>query len=390
MELFDDINRDYDGPALYTEPDFPFLNRSARPWAAKVRILLEGWFSRYPRADQRDLRSRFRTASNVHHRSAFFELFLHEILVHNDYIVTVHPTMADFPTHPDFLVRSSEGASFYLEAVLANDEPDSSSAAKARMNTVYDGINSLDSPDYFIGMKMRGAPRTTPSSRHIRKFLQDRLNKLNLDEIRAIYESGRLRDCPEWRYEYEDWQIDFFPIPKSENSRNRDDVRNIGIQIPQFQPMNVSRAIRESITSKAGKYGNMELPYVVAVNAFSIGSIDQIDIIDALFGTEVFTISQNLSGNDVALPSRKRDGVWTSNAGPRYTRLSGVLLASSLHPWNIPNAEFRLYHNPWAQKPLVGPLNDLHTAKVIDDRLSYDDGKSICELLGLQSDWPSA
>ena len=47
LKLFDDFQRKYKGPADYGEPEFKYLNRSARERFAKARNKLEKWFSKY-------------------------------------------------------------------------------------------------------------------------------------------------------------------------------------------------------------------------------------------------------------------------------------------------------------------------------------------------------
>lgn len=162
MRLFDDILRKDTGPAFYSEDYFTYLNRSARPEAEKVRWLLETWFSHYPQKEQVELRERFRMAE----LSAFYELFLHELLLKLGCEVEIHPQKEDADgKHPDFLVKPPDGYCFYIEAVLATGESKEEEAARNRINTVYDCINDLNSPNFFIGINhVKGTPRTQPSA----------------------------------------------------------------------------------------------------------------------------------------------------------------------------------------------------------------------------------
>ena len=58
MKLFDNISRNYKGYRGYTEPEYEYLNRSARSSSEKIRNLLEDWFFSYPTDAQNELRSR--------------------------------------------------------------------------------------------------------------------------------------------------------------------------------------------------------------------------------------------------------------------------------------------------------------------------------------------
>jgi hypothetical protein len=146
MRLFDEVDRHDKGPARYAEPQFPYLNRSARAAFSRTRQILETWFARYPVSGQADLRARFRYRNDSLHHAAFFELFLHELLLRLGYGVTVHPSPSQASTRrPDFLAESPSGGCFYVEAVVATDESEEDGAARARMNIVYDAVDRFDS-----------------------------------------------------------------------------------------------------------------------------------------------------------------------------------------------------------------------------------------------------
>lgn len=104
MNLFDQVERTYMGPASNAEPDFPFLNRSARKEMVKVRNLLEDWFEAFPESSKIDLRSRFRSQDNRQHQAAFFEIYCHALMQGMGFEVEIHPSSNGGSTRPDFLV----------------------------------------------------------------------------------------------------------------------------------------------------------------------------------------------------------------------------------------------------------------------------------------------
>jgi len=61
MTLFDEIERNYTDPRLYTEPMFDYLNRCARLECKRIRNLLEQWFKSPSSEFQDELRKRFRS-----------------------------------------------------------------------------------------------------------------------------------------------------------------------------------------------------------------------------------------------------------------------------------------------------------------------------------------
>jgi len=393
MRLFDQIDRHDEGPAQYAEPQFAYLNRSARTIFSRTREVVEAWFSRYPVPEQAELRARFRFRNDAQHLSAFFELFLHELLLQLGCSVTIHPSPSQATSrHPDFLVESPSGGCFYIEAVLATDESEEDAAARARMNVVYDALDRLDSPNFFIGLELRGAPKTPPRAGPMRSFLRQRLAELNADDITQLLQSGDFDALPRWRFEHEGWEIDFFPIPKSPRARGKPGIRPVGMRMPEAFWSDPSAAIRNAIVGKAGQYGDLDLPYVIAVNALEAG-VDRIDIMEALFGKEKCMFALTPSGPSEPEIAVEPDGVWTSRSGPRYTRVSAVLLTSPVLPWNVPRAEICLYHNPWARRPYTSELTRLPRAipdATSGGHMQWQDGESLATIFGLPPKWPEA
>jgi hypothetical protein len=388
MSLFDNMERFDLGPAFYAEPKFTYLNRSHRLGAQRIRELLDSWFSRYPEQHRIDLRGRFRSTIDAHHLAAFFELLLHELLLRLGARVQVHPPLEGRARRPDFLVTSANGQRYYLEAAIATDESREAAAARARMNAVYDVLNRLASPNFFIGISLREYPVTPPPGNDINRFLSRRLSNLNPDELATQFEAGGFEALPHWLYEHQGWKIEFFPMPKSPEIRGQAGVRPIGLHFEGWQWLDTRVAIRDSVVGKAGRYGEMDLSYVIAVNALG-DHVDRTDIMEALFGKEQFFFRADLGNQQRPECTRKPDGVWTSPGRPRYTRVSAVLAADSLGPSTIPWASMCLYHNPWAAKPYEGELTQLPRAVPRgEDSMEWLDGKTLAAIFGLPANWP--
>jgi len=393
MRLFDEIERNDYGPSNYTEPIFTFLNRSARVEIYKIRDELEKWYSHYPAAEQAELCIRFRSNIRQQHQSAFFELFLHELLLRLGYEITIHPSLLGVARTPDFLVKSSDGEQFYIEATLATNESSSEAAAHARVNAVYDVLNRvIKSPNFFLWMNIKGTPETPPPAKKIASFLNVRLAELDPDEIIKLHESGKTDTIPKWHFEHDGWDIEFEPIPKKPEARNKPGVRPLGGQSFGLRMSDQRTPIRDAITGKAGRYGELDLPYIIAVNVLEI--VDEIDIMEALFGKEQFTVT--FPQNDLVEPintemSRLPDGAWTGIKGPRNTRVSAVLLVTELSEWNIPRVGLRLYHNPWATKKLYQTaLYQLPQGIVQENHMEKVNGEATHLLFDLSTLWPNS
>jgi hypothetical protein len=390
VKLFDDFDRTDCDPALYAESQFSYLNRTAKDGSDDIRQKMEEWFLHYQTSEQLELRSRFRSDIDTQHQSAFFELFLHELLIKLDCKVTPHPFIPSTKKTPDFYVEPSAGDPFYIEAALATYESADEVAARARINTVYDVLNrEVDSSDFFLWLAVKGSPATPPSARKMASFVNNRISQLDPDKIAKLYESGGMNAVPCWNYEHDGWVIEFRPIPKTPEARNRKGVRPLGAFSMGFRFVDDRTPILEAITKKAGRYGELDFSYVIAVNA--LGFADDIDVTEALFGKEQFLIDfYEDSPREPIEPQMSRipDGAWTSPEGPRNTRVSAVLLAIRLSPWNISQCNVRLFHNPWAQKSYCSVLNRLPQVVVESNHMKRIVGGTIGDILSISASWP--
>jgi hypothetical protein len=120
LEVFDDGARDDCRPLQHKESAYAYLNRSALPEAEQARRRIEGWFARYPVPDAGALLLRLQSRLDDQHRSAFFELLLHELLLCLGHRVSaIEPKLPHTWKSPDFQVESPDGHRFYLEGVTA-------------------------------------------------------------------------------------------------------------------------------------------------------------------------------------------------------------------------------------------------------------------------------
>ena len=388
MRLFDAHLPDSLQSGGFSEPTYSRLNRSARPGLQFVRGFLEDWFERYPASHKPELRARFRSSSNYHHNSAFFELFLHQLLLSLGCSVEIHPPLTETSRSPDFHVDLGGNHPFYLEAAVATYQSAEDAAAEARLHQLYDVLNRhVDSTDFFIWVEVNRAPDAPPPARRIARFLNDHLREIDPDEVTITYETKGDEALPSWAFIHEGWSVLFRPIPKKPHARGKPGVRPLGMFSSPARLVDHRTPLRDAITDKASAYGEFDEPYVVALNALEM--IDEIDVLDALFGKEQVTVRFSPDNPDQSITtstSRVPDGVWMSPSGPTNTRLSAVVIAYRLRPWSLGEASIRLYHNPWAARTYQSALTRLPQAIPREGRYDYVDGKQAIEVLGI--DWP--
>lgn len=381
--LFTSIDRTDDSVKPYGEASFSYLDRSARTEACHIRHVLENWYQEYP-DESGDLRSRFRLGDEITHVSSAFELYMHQLLCKLGYSTTVHPeTLTNTATKPDFLAISNSNASFYLEAVLATDSSKEKIAADKRMAVLYDQIEKIKNRDFFLLLDVHRKPNSQPSGKKLRNMLENWLDTLNPEIIPKDEPSA----WPRYEWEREGWRIGFTALPRPPHKRGKKDIRIIGLFRPEARWVSTWESIRDSVVKKGKRYGELDRGLVVAVNVGSI-HLDRNDEMQALFGQEKFIITVD-SLQDEPEFRRAPNGAWYGPKGPRYTRVSAVMLFRELHPWTFGVRGVTTYLNPWAQYPIDGPLLELDYAKVKQDgQMEWIDRKKPFEVLDLPEGWP--
>ena len=323
MPVFDDIIREGEGARDHNERAFAYLNRSARSEGGRVRELVERWFARYPAAHRDRLISRFRPAIDDSHVSAFFELFLHElILVRGHTVLAIEPSMPGTKTSPDFLIQSREGHRFYLEAVLATGRSREEAGAEARLNDLLTAIDDVGSPRHFLDLHMRGMPAKQVST----KAMKRRLKKW----VEGLPDGDAAKEVAPFVFEEAGVRIILTAWPR----RNPEAGGGaIGVQHFPFRDMVPHTGIRAALSSKAGHYGEPDYPLVLAINSLQRFRHESA-VLDALLDTSRVTIHTGQAGNSIS-NERAPDGVWVRRHGPNNRRLSAVLSTAGVNPWHF-------------------------------------------------------
>lgn len=379
--LFPERQRTDDAPGRHGEQTFAFLERSGLIRAQRVRELLNNWYSRYPAEVQSELASRF--VDDFH--AGFLELFLHETFLRLGWSLTPHPTVPGSAKRPDFLVEKGD-VRFYLEAKVARDKSAEEEAREHMEHAIYDAINEVPSPNYFLRIKRLDLTGTAqPSLNDLKNFVAQQLT-LHATHPAVLGEPVPLQLDGVATIEYREprVEIDIALIPRSPNARGRTDIRSIGMYPFQRRIGGTKDAVRVAMKRKGARYGALDLPYIVAINCVSEWGVDQDDILDALFGDEQLVVARETG---MAIPSRARNGAWIGPTGPVLTRVSGAIVAS-IYPWSLEVPTCALVHNPWARLPLQTIEHPFVSAKVSGTRVIWEDGGDLLQFFDLQSPWP--
>ncbi len=118
--------------------------------------------------------------------------------------------------------------------------------------------------------------------------------------------------------------------------------------------------IRDAVLEKADRYGTLDRPYIVAINAMAF-TLDESDVAEAL------------------------TGLW---GHLRVKQVSTVLLASWLMPISAAHAPIGLFHNPNAERPYSGVLTALSQGFTEEGKIRMVAGRSLGDVFDLPDGWP--
>ncbi|MGX7828294.1 hypothetical protein ACTG9Q_24705 [Actinokineospora sp. 24-640] len=377
MTVFDNLARDNNRPASYSESDFVFLNRVAGPYWDQVRDRIESWVAVYPDGEKKEITSRIRDGrSNVNHRGALWELYLHAMLTGAGYDVECHPELEHTTRRPDFLATKGD-ESFYVEARRISGS-DAKSAEEARWATIIDKLNTVESPDFHLLVDISKVGPTSPPVARIKKRVDAKLRQLGQD---GTSNDGEVSDTVEW--EQDGWEVSIRFLPKSEQAKVRKDFRPVAaLSAGGVYIVDDVKPLLGALKDKGSAYGRLSKPLVVAVSVSSF-NLDQDDVFQAVYGTKVER--EHLSGETSTY--KRDDGYWSDDAS-KARGADGILIARdpmyNTWGWLVPE----LWHNPHGRicpsLPMWRQIKHSGGTLVSVQEPSAHPG----ETLGLPSPWP--
>lgn len=376
MRLFDEFERTGSRPASDTESAFSAFNRLAWRNVGAIRQVLDGWFSSYPQAHQRALRSLFR-GTDAGFQGAFFELAVYRMLVQLGYEVQVNP-QTHFGRTPDFSAEAEDGL-FILEATVV--EPDTFQDS-LREKLVFNELNRLRCPDFWLmAGSVRGTLTSNPPLKKIRQEAQDWLDGLDWHRVRDSHSTPG----EQWSFKltHEDWALELSVIPRSEGARGEPAGRLLSGPW-RWAMVDSSKSIVRAVQEKARRYRQVDAPLVVAVNCLDRGGVARIDELLALFGSEASTGEPD-TARIPSHPVNSRSRIWDETTN---TKVSAVLFFNEFQPSSMATARICLYENPWAAHPVPLSLRRLPHAIVTGHLVRWHDGEGLHSILDLPLDWP--
>jgi len=163
--------------------------------------------------------------------------------------------------------------------------------------------------------------------------------------------------------------------------------RAIGVRHFPAQQEKSYDDIRDALEKKAKRYGSLDHPYVVAVNAMRLFPRED-GVIDAVLGTPNGIVRVFADGRQSFEDGRRPDGVWVGRRGPRNQGLSAVLSTEGIDPWNFASHRARVVRNPWAIKEFPRIAFGIDEFNPVDGIFQRTDGSQFGAVFGLPESWP--
>lgn len=363
--LFSTLVRTDASPRLHSESCYAHVNRRAGPEYDRVRNQIERWAARLVTPAYAEVQGRLQSGDDNDFDSAFFELYVHELLIKSGHTVVPHPTLLGTTKRPDFLASGSSG-DVIVEAKVVTEATNEERARDARLRAFYAAIDErIKSPDYFLSLDVDGAcTEPIPFASWCRK-LQIWLDGLDYDEIVLIGRRGTFHQLPVLEIEHDDAIFRARPIAKNEAARGKTGARPLGVLGGGAEWVTSHFTIAEALSRKARRYGALTQQFVIAINCLG-PYCDWEEVEEGIYGSE----------------------------GPRSTaprlspRVSAVLCGLHVLPWSFTRAEVCLFHNPNATFPYVGPLTSLPQTIRDSGKTTTSKGRHPREWFGLNESWP--
>lgn len=361
------------------------LDRSRFQFAAETRLELDNWFSRLPPKAAAQVSERFRDDNDTVHLGAFLELYVHELALRMGARVKIDigDDEAD-RRQPDFLL--SWGAlELYVEATAVAGGDVNSARDKRHLDQLYDAINAVTAPRFFVEVDVLKRGASTPPGRRLTARVQRWLDRLDPDAILADTSHGP-DNPPKTLIELGDWAVRLQAFATTDDGRHFPHHRVVGTRSDGVGSIDDLTPLRRKIKKKATHYGELDRPFVLVALAAGTFVGDR-DVEQALLGPIGYRYDRDQRH---VVSHRQRDGAWMRRHGPVNTRLSGLLTLVNLSPTAVCAVQPTFWANPWAERPLPhpGPWRRIG-ASPSGQTIEHDRTRTIADILGLPERWPA-
>jgi hypothetical protein len=247
---------------LPLESFYDFRDRSTLDFIKKERSFLNKWFMEFPEEERKDLESRIKSKKEDAVSGAIFEIILFAYFKELGCEIKTHPELPDTSKSPDFLIRTPNGEEFYLEATNTYDSISEEKKLKEQRDhkrkEIEQCLYEIENTDFHFSIDVKKKPLNNLKKSLFKNKIKNWLKTLNPE---IIDEDGR-----EKTFHLEsDGLVEIRASFRGEESRKEDKV-SISSSMFSFWGVGVGSVVK-GIKSKSKRYGELDLPYYIAINS---------------------------------------------------------------------------------------------------------------------------
>jgi hypothetical protein len=379
--LFDKLRRSNMASKPQSMPFFEFLNTSSLKAASYMRKMLSQWFLGYPAIAKLDLRNRFRSQDDLQHKAAYFELFLYQLLIRMGFTASVHPELLNTKKHPDFLVRSSFGDAFYLEAKFVSGESSEEVGARKLIYQLRDAIREIDCPMYDVTCDWDGLPKGNIEVRKLVSDICEWIQSISFNMV-TYWKKHNHSMLPRKVFDANGAKLIITVYPKICRGPETNKGMSVIVESEPSRHWTFIPHIRSSIKKKCSKFGRLDLPLVIALWPYDM-FINESIFLHSLFGDMVSR--WNAETRQAEFIDYAPPGAWITKYKYVCTGNSAVIGFNLVDAWDFKQIKAWVFHHPKPKLPLNynSELSKLTSYVPVDGRFEKKLGASPREILGL-------
>lgn len=382
IRLFTTVKRTFHGPAHENEKTYNYYDRSARNDIGIVRDLLESWFNNLPTDEKHETKERFKKSFY----SVFYELFLYNFFLKLGFEIIIHPIIKNSDKRPDFLIKKDD-LEIYVEAKISEDKSEEQKSFENLKSRFYDKISKIKSDHFIFHIEeLNIKTANQPSTQELISKILKKLATLNHNAELEKAQTENFNNFQKLKYENNEINISitFLPVIIDAIGKAR---RSVGIPPIETFIGGAEEAIRDSIRKKSKRYGKLDKPYLICVNALSIKSSSIHDIDSAIWGSLAISFSTNPENRDEKF-IRNSDGIFYNNGAKRILNVSGVMV-NRIFPNNIPDSKYWIFAHPFTENPLDFKRFGLPYCYIKESHVINNDCQDLGDIFELPINWPN-
>jgi len=308
------------------------------PPLVAARQEFQSWLTEVPEPWQSKWRGRLESKYDPPHLSVRLELYLHHYFKSEGWAVDIEPEMPGSPNKPDF--RVMRGTDTILVEAKAILDEQTITQETTRLRQVADNLSGKLSR-YVIIEPLSDLPPSLPVRR-----IKAQIEQHAKTEEGAILEFD-LSDV----HQGKQYSLKVVLLPKSPDTTERVGVGGINSSV---HTLTIGKRIRDALEEKAGKYGSIDMPFVIAVYGAGEFQVQTRNEFDALFGDRVW----NEHSSRQFTERQKPNGFFTSvrEGKHHHEHVSAVFFYRFKWLQDTHVQVAHIYHNPFALRSLSSDL----------------------------------